>query len=136
MLTEAQSAGLVVDAKRLERVRGRTPKPPNPWAEPQHESLKGPLWHIAEFVPKLTYNPLTERRGLSIGAGRGRIVHDGAQLHRSILERLRAGQYAPPNLSHESIDSVKALASIPDSLAYDSMKATSGDMKSTSADKK
>lgn len=118
LLAQAQAAGLLVDQTRLEQVRTRTPKPSKPWAERKHEPLRGPLWHIAEFIPKLRYDFRTKRQRLSIGAGRGRTVPEGAQLHRSVLARLREGQYAPPNLSRKFVDSVKAMSSDPEALPY------------------
>jgi uncharacterized protein (DUF2235 family) len=125
MLSEAQAKGLLVDPARLEIVRTRTPVPARPWAEPMHESLAG-AWWIAEFFPKFVYDPRTKRRHLSIGRGRHRFVHEGALIYRSVLERLRAGGYSPPNLTPRFVASVKALGSVPDSMPYVSGDAANG----------
>lgn len=117
MLSEAQAKGLLVDPARLEIVRTRTPVPARPWAEPMHESLTG-AWWIAEYFPKFAYDSHTKSRHLTLGRGRPRVVHDGALMYQSVLERLRAGNYSPPNLSAKFVASVKALTSVPDSLPY------------------
>lgn len=120
MLDEATRAGLLVDAARLAAVRTSTPIPPQPWKEPPHESLKGPWW-IAEVVPKLVYQPDTQRRAIRVGLGRHRRIQEGALLDASVLERIRELQYAPPNLSPEFIAKVKALPSIPPTYPYSSL---------------
>ena len=60
----------------------RSTVPPNPWAEPQHESLTG-AWWLAEFlVPKLVYNPASGKRRLELGFGRRRRTPAGARYSR------------------------------------------------------
>lgn len=117
MLAEARTAGLLVDEERLAHVRTRSKIPPQPWAEPQHESLCG-AWWIGELVPKLVYNPKTQRRRPAIGLGRHRVIEDGAEIDGSVLERLRGTAYRPPNLADAFVDSVLALASVPPSCTY------------------
>jgi hypothetical protein len=103
---------LLVDEERLAHVRNRSPIPAQPWAEPAHESLEGGWW-IAELVPKLVYNPVTKRRRPAIGLGRHRTLQAGALIDRSVLDRLRAGAYHPPNLSDTFTTDVKKLATLP-----------------------
>jgi uncharacterized protein (DUF2235 family) len=117
MLGEAVGAGLLVDQKRLERVRTRSPMPERPWAERQHESLVGPWW-IAEFVPKLVYDPVTGSRRPQIGRGQHRTLLPGECIDGSVLERLRGTLYRPPNLSSEFVERLRAMPSAPDSLPY------------------
>ena len=112
MLNEARTAGLLVDEERLAHVRNRSPIPAQPWAEPKHESLEG-AWWIAEFVPKLVYNPATKHRRPAIGLGRHRTLQQGALIDVSVLNRLRAGDYHPPNLSETFTTGVKSLTSLP-----------------------
>jgi hypothetical protein len=117
ILAEAISAGLLVDERRLAHVRGRSPVPAQPWAEPPHESLKGPWW-IGEFVPKLAYNPSTKRRRPAIGLGRHRSLNAGELIDISVLERLRETAYQPANLSAALVTSVKSLATLPSTYPY------------------
>ena len=118
MLAEAQRSGLLVDPDRLQIVLNRTPPPANPWAEPQHESLKG-VWWIGEVFPKIAYDPVTKTNHVKLNLGRHRSVQKGALLPRAALERLREASYSPPNLSETFKASVRALPSVPDSLPYD-----------------
>jgi uncharacterized protein (DUF2235 family) len=118
LLGEAQAKGLLVDGARLATVRTRTAAPQRPWAEPQHESLTGIMWHLAEYVPKHGWDPVKKRDKWSIGAGRGRFVHNGAQLHKSVLDRMREVAYAPANISSEFVASVKRLPSVPIGMPY------------------
>ena len=112
MLNEARAAGLLVDEQRLAHIRERSPIPTDPWAEPQHESLEG-AWWIAEFVPKLAYDPTTQRRRPAIGLGRHRTLQAGALIDVSVLKRLRAGNYHPPNLSETFTTGVRELVTLP-----------------------
>ena len=121
MVGEARKSGLLIDADRLKNVLERTTPPQTPWAEPKHESLDWHWWW-AEFIPKNVWNATTKTSQWRLNRGRSRYVRDGDRLHRSVLERLRKGAYAPPNLTQEFIDSVKQLASVPDSLPYVSGK--------------
>jgi uncharacterized protein (DUF2235 family) len=119
MLAEAQQSGLLVDPDRLQIVLNRTPPPANPWAEPQHESLKG-VWWIGEVFPKRVYDPVTKTNHWKLNLGKHRTVPQGGLLPRPVLERLRGPSYSPPNLSEAFKSSVRALPSVPDSLRYDS----------------
>ena len=117
MLAEARRAGLLVDEARLSDVRSHSPIPQRPWAEPQHESLVG-WWWLAEFYPKIVYNPETDRRAPAIGLGRHRILRPGELIDGSVLERVRQIGYAPPNFSPSFVAAVKALSSVPSAMAY------------------
>jgi hypothetical protein len=117
MLAEAVAAGLLVDEQRLAHVRTRSTPPAQPWAEPQHESLTGSWW-IGEIVPKLVYNPATQRRRPAVGLGRHRTLEPGALIDRSALERLLRTEYRPPNLSADFVDLVRALPAAPGTLPY------------------
>jgi uncharacterized protein (DUF2235 family) len=117
MLGEAIAAGLLVDEQRLVRVRTRSRSPAQPWDEPQHESLRG-TWWIGEIVPKLVYDPATQRRRPAVGLGRRRTLESGALLDRSVLQRLRDISYRPTNLTAGFIESVRALAALPSSAPY------------------
>jgi hypothetical protein len=117
MLDEARAAGLLVDEGRLERVLTRSTTPSRPWDEPQHDSLQGDWW-LAEYFPKMVWNPETRRSSPEIGRGRYRTIRDGEKVHKAALLRLREIEYAPPNLSESFRQRVKELNVVPDSLAY------------------
>ena len=98
MLDEAKKAGLLTDPERERKVLTRTAPPQQPWAEPQHESLTWKWWP-AELFPKLRYNKQIGRRLPSLGLGRRRRIEPGAQLHRSVAQRMAGvAGYAPANL--------------------------------------
>jgi uncharacterized protein (DUF2235 family) len=118
LLAEARAGGLLVDEGRLERVLKRSTASPEPWDDPQHDSLTG-AWWLAEYFPKMVWNPETGRRSPDIGRGRYRTIRDGDMLHRAALLRLREIEYAPPNLSESFRRRVKGLDVVPDSLAYE-----------------
>jgi uncharacterized protein (DUF2235 family) len=118
ILDEARAAGLFVDDRRLQRVLTRTPASPTPWDDPQHESLTG-LWWLAEYFPKMVWDPVTNTTSPRIGRGRYRTIRDGDVLHKATLRRIREIEYAPPNLSESFRQRVKGLDVVPDSLAYE-----------------
>ena len=119
MITHAQDAGMLFDDQLLATVRDRSPAPAEPWREPQHESLEGFWWHLAEVVPKWVYNPTAGRRAPKFGLGQHRYVHAGAVLDSSILERLRNTPYNPPNLAPAFVRKVKAMKAVTGPPAYD-----------------
>jgi uncharacterized protein (DUF2235 family) len=114
MVREAATAGLLLDAGRLEQVRTKTDPPREPWAEPQHESLEG-AWWIGEYVPKERWSYREKRTRLRIGRGRRRFVPNGSRIHESVLLRIRDPhlKYAPPNLSQAFIEEVRGLRDVP-----------------------
>lgn len=117
MVEEARKSGLLIDEERLKTVLARTKVPDAPWAERKHESLDWHWWW-AEFVPKKSWNAATQKNQWRLNLGRPRYVRDGDRLHKSVLERLRAGGYEPRNLTQDFITSVKKLASVPESMPY------------------
>jgi uncharacterized protein (DUF2235 family) len=117
MLGEAEQAGLLVDPQRLQIVLNRAAPSTRPWMDQQHESLT-PLWWPAEFFPKLQWRPKSRDRFPAIGMGRHRRVDDNALIHKSTLLRIREAQYAPPNLSERFLETVRALAVVPESLPF------------------
>ncbi len=68
ILDAAQTAGLLVDQARLQRVLQATPASPSPWNDTKHESLTS-LWWPAEFFPKIVWRPDTRKRVPDIGPG-------------------------------------------------------------------
>jgi uncharacterized protein (DUF2235 family) len=124
MLTEARSAGLLVDDVRLQRVLGKTAASASPWDDDQHESLTA-KWLIAEYFPKLHFDDATRTHTLRLNLGRHRYVQDGALVHASALKRIREkGSYRPPNFSEHFIRKVIALPSVPEALPYESSPAS------------
>jgi hypothetical protein len=106
--------GVTTKVKRAYRM----PPPKDPWAEPQHESLRG-IWWLAEFFPKRRWNSDLNRCQIRIGLGGRRTIKAGAQIHKSALRRIIATAYAPPNLSPQFLDKVQKLDAVPETLAYD-----------------
>ena len=81
------------------------------------ESLQG-LWWIAEFVPKLVYQPASNTHAVRFGLGRHRPIQDGAIMDASVLERIRRTAYRPPNMSDDFIAKVKGLTTVPPTYPY------------------
>ncbi len=101
MLDEAKQAGFLTDPDREQQVWSSSEIPPHPWIERQHESLRGSWW-LAEIFPKLVYQHATDSRRLELGLGRHRRLPPGAEMHASVVRRLREMPdpgYKPPNLS-------------------------------------
>ncbi len=65
----------------------------------KHSSMK-PLWALVEFVPRR--KPANSTRpslfGISLGLFEPRHIPEGASVHRSVVDRIKGGDYAPPNL--------------------------------------
>jgi uncharacterized protein (DUF2235 family) len=88
MLKEAETAGLLTDAERVDVVLGEKGQgyvKPDPHAS-AHESLT-PSWWPAEFVPKRNYDWLREKEVRRMNLFRRRIIPSGALVHRSAYER-------------------------------------------------
>ena len=117
MVSEAEDAGLLFDAKMLNRVLTRSTVPDQPWSEPKHSSLlAAPHWWIAEFIPKL--HPY--RWSMRLNLFHSRTIPQGASIDRSALERVRhSDRYRPRNFSKSFVAQVIALRNVPDSLPYD-----------------
>jgi uncharacterized protein (DUF2235 family) len=119
IMSAAKDSGLLVDEARLKSVLTRTDPPTEPWNQPLHESLKG-WWWLGEIFPKMAYDFATKKRRPAVGLGGHRFVHEGAQLDRSLLERLQTAGYCPPNLTPSFIEAVKRRTSLPESIPYSS----------------
>lgn len=117
MLEASVAAGLLVNEARLAHVRNRSTAPQRPWAEPQHESLRG-IWWLGEFAPKLVYDPSTGHRRPAIGLGHRRQLRAGERIDGSVIARLRETSYAPPNLSEGFVAAIHALPSVPNDSVY------------------
>jgi uncharacterized protein (DUF2235 family) len=110
MIEEARPFELLIDDDRYEMyVHGTHAGKPHknyvgPDAEgPQHESLKG-AWWAAEYLPQRVWDPIAGRRHMQWvpQPARSRPIPPGSTLHPTVLSRMKAGSYAPPNLpSHD-----------------------------------
>jgi uncharacterized protein (DUF2235 family) len=118
ILGEAESAHLCVDPERKQALLQKWAPSPRPWADMQHESL-AKLWWLAEFFPKMTYQPGLKWRRPDIGLGRHRIIPEGALFHRSALLRIRETDYAPLNCSAVFFGRVRGLLDVPQALPYE-----------------
>jgi uncharacterized protein (DUF2235 family) len=117
ILDEAQKAGLLFNAQRLEHVLHYGTHTLRPWDDRQHESLT-PIWWPAEFFPKLVWHADTNSRRPEIGLGHHRVISVGQMIHKSAILRIRETDYAPPNLSSEFRQKVRHLAVVPEALEY------------------
>ena len=113
LLDSAREAGLLVNEERLENLKKTFPSQSS--MQPQHES-KGPWW-LAEYFPKVSWQPDSGCWRPTLGRGQPRFVHDGALIHKAALLRIREKPgYAPPNLSDSFLDRVRTLPEVPESL--------------------
>ena len=119
MLIESKKAGLLIRSSKVRELLKKTPVPLPPWANQQHESLDWKWW-LAEFFPKTRKCPNCRIPWPYINFFRHRSVQEGAELHRSVLRRLRRPglNYQPPNLSPEFCAHVKSLSAVPSTLPY------------------
>ena len=106
MLCEAQSAGLQIDVQKMVEVLGGDPGYVTPNASGQlHKSLHG-FWWLGEIWPKRFRLPVTvPGQGLvfktrfGVNLGRPRVIPEGAHIHQSVFDRMRAdASYHPKNL--------------------------------------
>jgi hypothetical protein len=104
MLCEAQSAGLRLDPQKvIDVLGGKIPyAPPDPCAQ-QHESLRG-FWWLGEFWPKRYFYPVQVpgqvapnwESSIQLNLARRRVIPDGAHIHQSVFDRIRAkSEYRP-----------------------------------------
>ena len=112
MVDEARSHGLRFRETMVRRlVQGRNPKnstrqysAPDP-AAPLHESMN-PVWQIAEYLPRrLSRHGDPARRrptGWYLPRGERRHIPEGAEVHPSVMARMRATGYHPENLPTQS----------------------------------
>jgi hypothetical protein len=101
MLCEAASFGLLVDARKAQKVLGRIAPPPpvapNPAAK-TNNSLTWKWW-ILEFLPHSYYDLAALRKKWRIPLGARRKIPQGSVLHESVIEKLHVDNtYHPPNL--------------------------------------
>ena len=67
---------------------------------PQHESLKGPWW-VAELFPirrRIWEGGVEKREWHMPRPSSRRAIKEGSTIHSSVLDRMAAGGYSPPNL--------------------------------------
>lgn len=123
MVTEAQTAGILVNPLRLDEVLNKFPRSARPWTDCQHESLKG-VWWVPEFLPKPQWDAKLQRRKIGFGLGRYRYILDCALMSKATLLRIKDDKnYAPHNLTPEFLRMVRALQSIPEFLPFRRMDA-------------
>ena len=109
LINQAKAAGLKTNSSMINHlVLGRPRKDsmrvyvaPNSQAQ-LHRSLKG-LWWVLEVIPKLRkFREWPARRslfGLYLPVGEPRLIPEGAQIHRSVLDRMaKVPGYRPVNL--------------------------------------
>jgi hypothetical protein len=118
IVKEAERAGLLLDRNRLDVVLRGVRGADHPWLEPQHESLHGFWWWLAEFFPKWRKPRGARWPVVRCGLGRRRTVPRGALVDNTALRRIRESAYAPPNLDKSFLDAVRALDEAPDCLPY------------------
>jgi uncharacterized protein (DUF2235 family) len=94
MLVEARAHGLLLDDKRVDQIMGKSQGPYIRPSEKQdlHESLKGILWWLAEFVPKKHFDAKTGKTGLRANLFRRRSIPKASLVHESAY--LRGPSYA------------------------------------------
>jgi uncharacterized protein (DUF2235 family) len=108
MLEEAK--GLRVNGSRLKSLRTTTSSRPS-WAEAVHESLTWKWW-LAEFFPKWSYSAQTNRRFLTCGLFRSRVIEEGALIHPSAMlrNRDRTTNYQPRNMTAQFLEALQQMS--------------------------
>ena len=96
MLVEARAAGLqVIDD--LARAQLDEPDP----LAPINESLRG-AWKLAEYFPKMAWNPASRQREPRLNKGASRHIREGALLHETVaIRRDDDPRYQPDNLPRD-----------------------------------
>lgn len=121
MVREAQAAGIKFLPDRVSKfLEAKTSSGQDWYCDDQHFSLRG-LWWACEFLPKKywdeRYEPACYR--FRIPVGKCREVPNGALLHRSILDRIRArNDYRPKNLACSFIKDALAREPRTDTVTY------------------
>jgi uncharacterized protein (DUF2235 family) len=112
MLCEAESAGLLLDARKvMDVLGGKVPYvPPNPKGK-LHKSLHG-FWYLGEIWPKLHYRSVIVpgqvqpewKRGIRFNLGRARKIPEGVHIHQSVFDRIRdVPEYRHKNLPQQHV---------------------------------
>ncbi len=116
MIGEACSEkfGLEIDQEKYNRYvlgldKDKEYVEPDALAE-SHKSLKG-VWWAVQYLPQRVWDPEQERKVLSFPKLRWPI-EDGSTLHHSVLSRLEADKYKPPNLNSKNQDPYPSLEEI------------------------
>lgn len=118
IVSEAKTAGLLLDVGREQEVLSQSPVSPHPYDDFAHESLTW-AWWPCEFFPKLQWQPDKGRQVLSVGLGRYRPIEDGALIHWSALKRIRdLSSYRPRNVSPAFVESIRSLRDVPLAVGY------------------
>ena len=104
MLSEAETAGLLLDRGKVANELGAYPTSVRPNAAAVIHNSLTPRWWPAEFFPKWFLNRTAVstkryRRGLQMNLFRRRVIPEGAVLHESVLvRRALVPEYRPSNL--------------------------------------
>lgn len=103
MLGEARALGLALDpdgcARELQLLDAGGPGQ-------LHDSMTWP-WPLAEWLPRRAWSYTLHKHVFTIGSmppfgqPRPRYIAEGAELHRSVLQRLESGDYHPVNLPRQ-----------------------------------
>jgi uncharacterized protein (DUF2235 family) len=120
MVQEASAAGVKFVGRAVQEFLG-DPSATAPWHNSAaHQSLKG-IWWLCECLPKKYWDdhidPPCYRFRVPLGGARR--VPAGAQLHRSIIERMQAwADYRPPNLDAGFVKRVVATPPATETVLY------------------
>lgn len=110
IMCEAESAGLLLDTKKVDAVLGGMLPyvPPDPKGQ-LHKSLHG-AWWLGELWPKMISHAVSVpgqaapewKRGIRVNLGRTRFIPEGAHIHQSVLDRMKDfPNYKPKNLPQQ-----------------------------------
>jgi len=107
MMSEAETAGLLIDPQNKADVLGGNPPyvAPDPETANLHESLHGDWW-LAELWPKIVHIQGADhawRKGLRVNLGRRRYIAPGSLIHESVAQRMQVARlnYKPANVPPE-----------------------------------
>jgi len=120
MVQEAAAAGVKFNAQGVEHFLGAVSSA-NPWSSTDaHQSLHG-FWWACECLPKKYWDdhavPPCYRYRIPMGGPRQ--VPPGAQLHRSIIDRMRArADCRPPNLDPSFVSRIVASPPVTETVSY------------------
>lgn len=112
MVGEAEQAGLEINKERFQAkvmTDSKNTVGPNPHGI-LHKSLTG-FWRLLEIIPKskiIDYKTRKKKRYIPLG--RYRSIPEDAFIHETVFERMKAGNYAPPNIPEKHrIEKIKAV---------------------------